>query len=340
MYALVSMEITTNRQVRLRSHPVGMPRESDFEIVDVPVASPGEGEVLARTLFLSLDPYMRGRISGVRSYAAGVSVGQVIVGGTVGEVVASRHPGFAAGDVVAGASGWQTYGVASGATLRKLDRARAPVSTALGVLGMPGLTAYVGLLDIGQPRAGETVVVSAASGAVGAVVGQIAKIKGCRVVGVAGTTEKCAYVVEDLGFDACVNHHTDALGPALQRACPRGIDVYFDNVGGATLAAVLTLINVGARIPLCGMISEYNATEPPAGPNLRPLLFNRALIRGFIISDHLDRMGDFLRDCTRWLQEGTLKYREDIVSGLDAAPAAFIGLLEGKNFGKLIVKVA
>jgi NADPH-dependent curcumin reductase CurA len=340
MYALVSMDITTNRQVRLRRHPVGMPRESDFEIVDVPVSSPGDGEVLSRTLFLSLDPYMRGRISGVRSYAAGVSVGQVIVGGTVGEVVTSRHPGFAAGDLVAGASGWQTYGVASGATLRKLDPARAPVSTALGVLGMPGLTAYVGLLDIGQPKAGETVVVSAASGAVGAVVGQIAKLKGCRVVGVAGTAEKCAYVVQDLGFDACVNHHVDALAPALQRACPQGIDVYFDNVGGATLAAVLTLINVGARIPLCGMISEYNATEPPAGPNLRPLLVNRALIKGFIISDHLDRMGDFLRDCTNWLGEGSLKYREDIVSGLDRAPAAFIGLLEGKNFGKLIVKVA
>jgi NADPH-dependent curcumin reductase CurA len=333
------MKTTTNRQVRLRRHPVGMPRENDFEIVDAPVPSPREGEVLSRTLFLSLDPYMRGRISGVRSYAPGVAVGQVIVGGTVGEVVDSRHPGFVPGDVVVGASGWQAYGVSAGATLRKLDPQQAPISTALGVLGMPGLTAYVGLLDIGQPRSGETVVVSAASGAVGAVVGQIAKLKGCRVVGVAGSPEKCAYVVHELGFDACVNHQSDALAPTLKDACPQGIDVYFDNVGGATLAAVLTLINVKARIPLCGMISEYNATEPPAGPNLRPLLFNRALIKGFIISDHLDRMGDFLRDCTRWLQEGQLKYREDIVTGLEAAPSAFIGLLQGKNFGKLLVQV-
>jgi NADPH-dependent curcumin reductase CurA len=334
------MKITTNRQVRLRRHPVGMPRPTDFEIVDAPIPSPGEGEVLSRTLFLSLDPYMRGRISGVRSYAAGVEIGQVIVGGTVGEVVESRHAAFAPGDIVAGGAGWQAFGIAKAATLRKLDPRQAPVSTALGVLGMPGLTAYVGLLDIGQPKSSETVVVSAASGAVGAVVGQIAKLKGCRVVGVAGTAEKCEYVVKDLGFEACVNHRTQPLAAALQQACPKGIDVYFDNVGGPTLAAVLTLINVNARIPLCGMISEYNATEAPAGPNLRPLLVNRALIKGFIISDHLDRMADFLRDCTRWVQDGTLKYREDVVAGLDQAPAAFIGLLEGKNFGKLVVKVA
>jgi len=332
------MTTTTNRQVRLRRRPVGAPRLDDFEIAEGPVPSPGEGEVLSRTIYLSLDPYMRGRISGVRSYAAGVDIGQVIVGGTVGEVVQSRHPGFAPGDMVATAAGWQEYGVAKGATLRKLDPAQVPLSTALGVLGMPGLTAYVGLLDIGRPRAGETVVVSAASGAVGAVVGQIAKIKGCRVVGVAGAAEKCAYVVSELGFDACVSHR-EPLGPVLGQACPRGIDVYFDNVGGPTLAAVLGLINVNARIPLCGMISEYNATEPPSGPNLRPLLFNRALIKGFIISDHLDRMGDFLTDCSRWLREGQLKYREDVVHGLDHAPAAFIGLLEGKNFGKLIVQV-
>jgi NADPH-dependent curcumin reductase CurA len=333
------MEITTNRQVRLRRHPVGPPRPTDFEIVDGPMPAPRDGEVLTRTLFLSLDPYMRSRISGVRGYAAGVAIGDVVVGGTVGEVVESRDPGLAPGDIVAGGVGWQAFGVAKGGTLRKLDPRQAPVSTALGVLGMPGLTAYVGLLDIGQPRSGETVVVSAASGAVGAVVGQIARLKGCRVVGVAGTAEKCDYVVSELGFDACVNHRTQPLAAALQQACPGGIDVYFDNVGGATLAAVLTLINLNARIPLCGMISEYNATEPPAGPNLRPLLFNRALIKGFIISDHLDRMGDFLRDGTRWVQDGRLKYREDVVSGLDQAPAAFVGLLEGKNFGKMLVKV-
>src|SRR6185503_14098706 len=250
---------TMNRQIVLKRRPVGLPRPDDFELVESSAPAPGDGEVLVRTIYLSLDPYMRGRISGARSYAQSVEPGQVIVGGTVGQVVESRFAGLAPGAFVQGQAGWQSHAVAKGATLRKLDPRQAPVSTALGVLGMPGLTAYVGLLDIGRPKSGETVVVSAASGAVGAVVGQIAKLKGCRVVGVAGTAEKCAYVVKDLGFDAGVNHRTQPLAAALQQACPNGIDVYFDNVGGPTLAAVLTLINVSARIPLCGMISEYNA---------------------------------------------------------------------------------
>jgi len=329
-----------NRQVLLRRRPSGMPEPGDFELVESPVPTPGEGEFLCRTIYLSLDPYMRGRISGGQSYAASVEPGQVIVGGTVGEVIESGHPGVAQGDLVLGYDGWQAYAVSRGVGVRKLDPEQAPISTALGVLGMPGMTAYVGLLDIGQPKPEETVVVSAASGAVGSAVGQIAKIKGCRVVGIAGSQDKCDYVVRDLGFDACVNYRTGDLVQALRKACPTGIDVYFENVGGDVQKAVLQLINLNARIPLCGLISEYNAVEPPSGPNWRPLLINRALIKGFIVSDHVNRMGDFLADCSRWVREGKLKYREDVVVGLENAPEAFIGLLQGKNFGKLLVRVS
>jgi hypothetical protein len=333
------MPTTVSRQIVLRSRPVGMPRPTDFDLVEAPVAPPTGGEVLCRTIYLSLDPYMRGRISGARSYAQSVELGQVIVGATVGEVLESRCPGLAAGDIVLGYDGWQSHAVSRGAGLRKLDPKQAPISTALGVLGMPGMTAYVGLLDIGQPRAGETVVVSAASGAVGSAVGQIAKIKGARAVGIAGSPDKCDYVVRELGFDACVNYKTGDLAAALRAACPGGIDVYFENVGGDVLRAVMTLLNQNARIPLCGLISEYNATESVPGPNLRPLLFNRVLIKGFIVSDHMARLGDFLKDCGGWVREGRLKYREDVVAGLDRAPEAFIGLLQGRNFGKLLVRV-
>jgi hypothetical protein len=329
-----------NRRIVLKRRPVGAPTPEDFELVEAPVEAPRDGQVLTRTIYLSLDPYMRGRMEGSgRSYATPVALGQVMVGGTVGEIVESRHPGFAPGDLVLGYDGWQSYAVSSGAGMRKLDPAVAPISTALGVLGMPGMTAYVGLLDIGRPQAGETVVVSAASGAVGAVVGQIARIKGCRVVGIAGAEAKCRYVVDELGFDACVSHLAADLATQLQKACPSGIDVYFENVGGAVLDAVLTLINVNARIPLCGLISQYNVTQAPAGPNLRALLVNRALLKGFIISDHMDRLPDFLRDASQWMREGRLKYREDVVDGLENAPRAFIGLLEGRNFGKLLVRV-
>lgn len=329
-----------NRQIVLKRRPVGAPAPDDFALADSPRPSPGEGEVLARTIYLSLDPYMRGRMNEGRSYARPVELGQVMVGGTVSEVLESRYPGLVRGDFVLGYDGWQEYAVAKGPTLRKLDPGIAPISTALGVLGMPGLTAYVGLLDIGRPRPGETVVVSAAAGAVGAVVGQLAKIKGCRAVGVAGAKEKCEYAVQDLGFDACVSHRAPDLVSALREACPAGVDVYFDNVGGAVLGAVLRLINPGARIPLCGLITQYNAVEPPAGPNLAPILVNRALIKGFIVSDHVDRTPDFLRDTVQWMREGRLRYREDVVEGLANAPRAFIGLLEGRNFGKLLVRVS
>jgi NADPH-dependent curcumin reductase CurA len=283
---------------------------------------------------------MRGRMSEGPSYAACVNLREVMCGHTVSEVVESDNPQFKAGDVVTGYDGWQQYASSNGKELRKLDPAAAPISTAIGVLGMPGATAYVGLLDIGQPKPGETVVVSAASGAVGSIVGQLAKIKGCRAVGVAGSPDKCRYVVEELGFDACINYKTDDLVPALRAACPDGVDIYFDNVGGAVFAAVLRVLNRGARIPLCGMISEYNTTKDPGGPNLRPLLVHRATIKGFIVSDHGDRLPAFLQEVAPLVRDGRIKYREDIVDGLDAAPAALIGLFDGRNFGKMLVRVS
>jgi NADPH-dependent curcumin reductase CurA len=329
-----------NHQIRLKSRPVGAPGTDNFEAFDGPMPIVGHGEVLRRTIYLSLDPYMRGRMSDAPSYAPPVNLGEVMGGHTVSEVVESQHPAFNAGDIVTGYDGWQEYAASNGKDLRKLDPKVVPISTAIGVLGMPGLTAYVGLLDIGQPKPGETVVVSAASGAVGSVVGQLAKIKGCRAVGITGSSEKCHYVVDDLGFDACINYKTDELVPALGAACPGGIDVYFESVGGAVFAAVLRVINRGARIPLCGMISEYNATEKPGGPNLRPLLVHRALIKGFIVSDHADRTAAFLQECVPHVKAGRLKYREDLVHGLDRAPSALVGLLEGRNFGKLLVQVS
>jgi NADPH-dependent curcumin reductase CurA len=337
----------TNRRVLLKSRPVGEPKPTDFEIADSPAPKPQDGEILVRTIWLSLDPYMRGRMNDVKSYAASVELGQPMVGGTVGEVVESRDAAFAPGDFVLSYGGWQTYHVAKSAGARvgafgpmKLDPKAAPISTALGVLGMPGMTAYVGLYDLGQPKPGETVVVSAAAGAVGSAVGQLAKIRGCRAIGIAGSKDKCEYVVRELGFDACVSYRTPDLAAELRDACPKGIDVYFDNVGGDVLKAVLRLVNPFARIPLCGIISQYNATELPAGPNLAPVLVNRVTIRGFIVSDHVDRMPQFLADCARWVREGRLKYREDIVEGLDRAPEAFIGLLRGRNTGKMLVKVS
>jgi len=329
-----------NRQIRLKSRPSGMPTPANFEAADAPMPKVRDGDVLRRTLFLSLDPYMRGRMSDAPSYAPPVAVGGIMCGHTVSQVVESRDPDLRAGDIVAGYDGWQAFASSPGKDLRKLDPAVAPVTTAIGVLGMPGFTAFVGLVDIAQPRGGETVVVSAASGAVGSVVGQLAKTRGCRAVGVAGSRDKCRFVVEELGFDACVNYKTDDLVPALQSACPGGVDVYFDNVGGSVLAAVLRVLNRGARIPLCGMISEYNATDPPSGPNLRPLLVNRAMIKGFIVSDHTERFPAFLKEVTPLVLQGRIKYREDLVDGLENAPSALIGLFEGRNFGKLIVRVS
>jgi NADPH-dependent curcumin reductase CurA len=334
------MSIQTNRQIHLRRRPDGLPRPDDFELVEAPLPGPGDGEVLCRTLFLSLDPYMRGRMSDAKSYAKSVELGEVMVGGTVGEVLTSRDPAFAAGDIVLGAGGWQEHWVGKGAGLRKLDPALAPPSTALGVLGMPGMTAYVGLLDIGRPKAGDTVVVAAATGAVGSVVGQIARIKGCRAVGIAGGEAKCRYAVEELGFDACLDHRAAGLRERIAEACPKGIDVYFENVGGAVQKAVWPLLNDFARVPVCGLIADYNEPTPPPGPDFFSVLRKRLLVQGFIVFDRAHRQPEFLREASGWLRDGRLRYREDVVEGLERAPEAFIGLLQGRNFGKLVVKLA
>jgi NADPH-dependent curcumin reductase len=329
-----------NWQIVLKSRPEGMPGLDNFALAQAAIPEPGDGEVLMRTLYLSLDPYMRGRMSAAKSYAKPAEVGQPMVGGTVGEIVASRHPKYAAGDIVAGFGGWQEYALSNGAGLRKLDPAAAPVSTALGVLGMPGMTAYVGLIEIGQPEPGETVAVAAASGAVGSVVGQIAKIRGCRAVGIAGGADKCRYVADMLGFDACVDHRSPDFRDALVAACPAGIDVYFENVGGAVQHTVWPLLNDFARIPVCGLIAQYNLTTPMPGPDMFTVLRKRLLLRGFIVSDFAVKQGDFLREAGEWVRSGRLKYREDIVDGLENAPAAFLGMLQGKNFGKTLVRVA
>ena len=341
----MSAQTSEATRILLAARPVGEPKESDFRIDRMPVPQPGPGEMLLRTLYLSLDPYMRGRMSDAPSYATPVAIGQVMEGRTVSEVVASNLAGYAAGDIVLSPSGWQTHALSQGIFARKIDPSIAPVSTALGVLGMPGMTAYTGLLDIGQPKAGETVVVSAASGAVGSVVGQIARIKGARSVGVAGGPDKCRYVTEQLGFDACIDHRAPDLPGRLKAACPNGIDVYFENVGGAVFEAVVPLLNNFARMPVCGQIATYNATEMPAGSLrtsalTRAILTKRLTLRGFIVTDFAARQGDFVRDVSGWLREGRIKYREDIVDGLDNAPRALIGLLRGENFGKLLVRVA
>jgi hypothetical protein len=328
----------TNRQVLLKRRPNGMPVADDFAIVDSPLLEPGEGQVLLRGIYLSLDPYMRGRISGQRSYAKPAEIGEVIEGRVVGRVLRSRHPDFREGDFASGGYGWQTHSAVDGKGLTKLDPAAAPLSTALGILGMPGLTAYVGLKTIGQPKAGETVVISAASGAVGAVAGQLAKRDGCRVVGIAGGADKCRYVTQELGFDACLDHRGD-LASTLGATCPQGIDVYFENVGGAVQRAVFPLLNDFGRMIMCGMIAEYNDADPRPGPSLVAAVRKRLKIQGFIVSDHAALRPEYLALAAPLVKSGALKYREDIVNGIDNAPSAFIGLLQGRNFGKLIVRL-
>jgi NADPH-dependent curcumin reductase CurA len=329
------------RRVVLVRRPPGEPTEADFRIETAPVHEPGPREVLVRIIYLSLDPYMRGRMRDVASYAPPVGVGEVMTGGTVGEVVQSNHPSFKVGDIVEDRLGWQEYAVTGGAGLRKIDPTLAPISTANGVLGMPGMTAYFGLLEVGQPRPGETVVVSAASGAVGQVVGQLAKRAGCRAVGIAGGAKKCAFVTDTLGLDACVDYKrsTDLQG-AVRAACPKGVDVYFDNVGGAVSDAVFLNLNFFSRVALCGSISQYNAAAPELGPRLLGLFVGRRVtMRGFIVSDFAGRWGPAMRQMGEWVRSGALKYKEDIVEGIDAAPRAFIGLLRGENFGKLQVRL-
>jgi hypothetical protein len=333
------------RRVVLASRPVGEPKPENFRLEDFPLPKPGPGEVLLRTVWLSLDPYMRGRMSDAPSYAAPVQIGQAMVAGTICEVAQTNNPEFKIGDLVSAYAGWQTHAVSDGKGLRKINPKAAPPQAFLGVLGMPGMIAYAGLLEIGKPQPGETVVVAAASGPVGSMVGQIAQIKGARAVGIAGGPKKCAYVKNDLKFADCVDHRAPDFAQALAAACPKGIDVYFENVGGAVLDAVLPLLNPFARVPVCGLVSTYNATELPPGPNRMPLLMRAVLtkrltLRGFIVSDFFARQPEFLREATTWLKEGCITYCEDIVEGLENAPGALIGLLKGENFGKVVVRVA
>jgi NADPH-dependent curcumin reductase CurA len=331
------------KRIVLASRPVGEPTPANFRIEDYAVPAPGDGQVLLRTIWLSLDPYMRGRMNDGPSYSAPVAVDGVMEGGTVNEVLASNNPGFAKGDIVLAHTGWQTHALSDGKGLRKIDPGLGPVSTAVGVLGMPGMTAYTGLSEIGKPQAGETVVVAAASGAVGSAVGQIAKIKGARAVGIAGGADKCRYVKEELGFDDCLDHRDPDLAAKLKAACPNGIDVYFENVGGAVFEAVFPLLNNFARVPVCGLIAQYNDTANTtpkwAGAMMRNVLTKRLNIRGFIVRDFAARHGDFLRDMSQWVREGKVKHREFVTEGLDNAPAAFMGLLKGANFGKQLVRV-
>jgi NADPH-dependent curcumin reductase CurA len=322
-----------NKRVLLASRPVGAVTESNFRIDEAPVPKPAEGEVLVRNLWLSLDPYMRGRMSDAKSYVKGVDIGEVMVGQTVGEVVESRHPKLNVGDLVLTQLGWQLYGATREAT--KIDPSRAPASYYLGLVGMPGLTAYFGLKELGQPKPGETVVVSAASGAVGSVVGQLAKLWGARAIGTAGGREKCAYVREELGFDDCIDYKAGPVREQLKQ----GVDVYFDNVGGEILDTVLARMNLFGRVVVCGMISDYNSTDPYRVRNWRAILVNRLRVQGMIVFDWKDRYGEALKELSGFLAQGKLRYRESVVQGLENAPRGLMDLLNGKNFGKQLVKL-
>lgn len=334
----------TNRQIVLASRPVGAPTADNFALKQSDIPTPAQGEMLLRSVYLSLDPYMRGRMSDAKSYAEPVGIDEVMVGGTVCQVEASNHAEFEVGEWVLAYTGWQDYAISNGDGLIKLGKQPSHPSYALGVMGMPGFTAYMGLLDIGQPKEGDTLVVAAATGAVGSMVGQIGKLKGCRVIGIAGGEEKCQFARETLGFDECIDHKAADFAEQLAKVCHNGIDIYFENVGGKVFDAVMPLLNTGARVPLCGLISQYNATSLPEGPDrmsmlMAQLLIKRIKMQGFIIfDDYGHRYGEFAADMSQWLAQGKIHYREHLVQGLENAPDAFIGLLEGKNFGKMVVQ--
>jgi NADPH-dependent curcumin reductase CurA len=333
------MNALTNHQFKLARRPVGMVQRSDFEYVEAPVLQPGDGEVLVKILYISLDPAMRGWMNEGKSYIAPVGIGEVMRAGAVGRVVASSDPGVAVGDHVVGALGVQEYAVAKGKGLTKVDPGLAPLPVYLGTLGMPGMTAYFGLLDVGKPKAGDTVVVSGAAGAVGQVVGQIAKIKGCRVVGIAGGPDKCAYL-RSIGFDAAIDYKHEDLKAALKQHCPKGVDVYFDNVGGEILDAVLTQLAMHARIVICGAISQYNEAKMKGPSNYMSLLVNRASMTGMVVFDYADRYAEAAREMAGWMATGKLKTREDVVEGLVTFPETLLKLFKGENTGKLVLKVA
>ncbi len=332
----------TNGQVRLAARPRGFPQDSDFELVETELAEPAEGEFLAQSLLLSVDPYMRGRMNDTASYAEPVGIGEVMVGQVVARVVKSNHPKFSEGSIVAGMFGWQQYTISDGSGVRRINPEHAPVSTALHVLGMPGLTAYFGLLDVCDLREGDTVVVSGAAGAVGTTVGQLARIKGCRVVGTAGSDEKIDYITAELGFDGGLNYKsTDEYGKRLRELCPDGVDVYFDNVGGPITDAVFPLLNVDARVGICGQISQYNLTEAEQGPRLLwHLIIKRARVQGFLVTDFFERFAEALPELTAWVMGGELAYRERITDGLENAPRAFLEMMQGANIGKQLVRIS
>ena len=334
------MNSQTNKLFRLAARPVGLAKRSDFSYEEVPVAQPNDGELLVKIQYISLDPAMRGWMNAGKSYIPPVEIGAIMRAGTVGEVVASRHPQFQVGDFVSGTLGVQSYAISNGKGLVKIDANFAPLPKYLNALGMPGITAYFGLLEVGLPKAGETVVVSAASGAVGQVVGQIAKIKGCKAVGIAGGADKCNYAVQELGYDACIDYKRGPIFPGLAQNCAEGVDVYFDNVGGDILDAVLARLRMKARVVICGAISQYNNTTPIAGPkNYMSLLVNRARMEGMVVFDWAPRYGEAVRQLGQWMAEGKLKSREDIVEGIETFPETLLKLFSGENFGKLVLKV-
>jgi len=331
--------MAVNRAWTLASYPSGRVKEDNFKLVESLAPSPKEGEVLVKNLWLSLDPYMRGRISQQKSYAKGVEPGEVMQGQAAGEVIGSKYPGLKVGDKVLTQLGWQLYGCVKGEEATRVDALSAPLSCYLGVLGMPGMTAYFGLNEIGKPKQGETVVVSAASGAVGSVVGQLARIAGCRAVGIAGGRQKCDYVVNELGFDACVDYKAGNLHRDLKEACPRGIDVDFENVGGEILDTVLGMMNPFSRIVVCGLISDYNAIEPAPVKKFRSILVNRVKVQGMIVFDWKDRYPEALQVLAGHVAAGRIQYRESVLEGIESAPRGLIGLLAGENFGKQLVKL-
>ncbi len=335
----MSANLPTRRSVVLKRRPRDEPSADDFEVQEDTIPTPGPGEVVTRTIWLSIDPYMRGRLREEQTYAVAIQIGEVMTGETVGEVIASNHPNFTAGDIVVGGRGWQTHNLSKGDHLVKIERHAAPLSAYLGILGMPGATAYAGITEICKPKQGETVVVSAASGAVGSVAGQLAKRAGARVVGIAGGPDKCLWVQDSLGFDGCVDHRTLDLRAELKAECPDGIDAYFENVGGEVQAAVFEQLNPFARVAMCGMVSQYNERVFPPGPNLGFVVGKRVLIQGFIVSDRPERLTEWRKLAAPLVADGTLIYREDVHDGLEHAPGALAAILSGGNFGKMLVRV-
>jgi NADPH-dependent curcumin reductase CurA len=335
----MSANLTTRRSIVLKRRPRGEPAAADFELEESAIPAPVAGEVVTRTIWLSIDPYMRGRLREEQTYAVAIQIGEVMTGETVGEVIASKHEAFAQGDIVVGARGWQTHNLSHGDHLTKIERNGAPLSAYLGVLGMPGATAYAGVTEICKPKEGETVVVSAASGAVGSVAGQLAKRAGARVVGIAGGPDKCLWVQDSLGFDACVDHRSRDLRRELRAECPDGIDAYFENVGGVVQEAVFEQLNPFSRVAMCGMVSQYNETTFPPGPNLGFVVGKRVLIQGFIVSDRPERLIEWRKLAAAWVADGSLIFREDVHEGLENAPKALTAILSGQNFGKLLVRV-